>query len=83
MEAVDEWWLFAVFMGVVVLILIIKLIRELWSRKNKPTNPQDKELRRELRKDLTYFFLKSFGGGKNKYEDDNPMNPKEEDDKYI
>jgi len=52
MEAVSGSWLFPVFMGVIALILIIMAIRELWKRRNKPINPEDKYTGRTLIKDL-------------------------------
>jgi hypothetical protein len=43
MEAGAESWLFAVFIWVIVLMLIIPAIGELWKRRNKPVNPRTKK----------------------------------------
>ena len=82
MEYGDEWWLFAVYIWVLVLMLIVAVIRDYRARRNMPRNPEDEEIRRAMGKDIIYFFLHPFGGGK-KYEGDNPMKNKRKGNKYF
>jgi hypothetical protein len=70
-------------MGVLVLMLVVAIIRDYRARRNLPRNPEDKEIRRAMRKDTIYFFLRPFGGEKKKYEDYNPMKNKRKDNKYF
>ena len=56
-------WLFVVWMGILVLMLIVMGIRDCWGRRNLPKNPEDKKIGRALIKDIFYFFLHPFGGG--------------------
>ena len=65
--------LFAVWMCIFVLMLIVMGIRDYRARRNLPKNPEDKRIGRALIKDIIYFFLHPFGGGGEKHEDDNPM----------
>ncbi|MBG0859555.1 MAG: hypothetical protein IQL11_08635 [Bacteroidales bacterium] len=83
MEGDDEWWVLTVYISVILLMLIVTAIREHLTRRKLPKNPQDEEITRSIRKDTIYFFLHPFGGGGEKYEDDNPMKDKGKGNKYI
>ena len=69
MESVGESWIFAVFMSVLVLMLIIRTIRDYRARRNLPTNPEDKRINRKIAFDNLKFFL----GIRGKDDSDNQM----------
>ena len=84
MEAVAQSWLFAVFMGVIVLMLIFWGIKDLRERRRNsknqiPKNSQNKYLGRILILDL----IKSIFRIEKTYKDDNPMTHQEKDDDLI
>jgi hypothetical protein len=79
MESVDESWIFAVFMSVLVLMLIIGIIRDYRARRNLPKNPEDKSTNRKLALDNLKFFL----GIKEKDDVDNPMKHQVGDDDTL
>jgi hypothetical protein len=69
MEALDESWIFTVFMCVLVLMLIVIGIRDYWMRRKLPKNSEDRRTNRKLALDNLKFFL----GIKDKDDGDNPM----------
>ena len=73
MGETPEEWLFAVWIGIVVLMFIVMGIRDYRAGRNLPKNPENKKTGRALIKDIFYFLLHPFGGGGVKHEDDNPM----------
>ena len=79
MEDVDEWWLFAVFMSVFILMLFVITIRDYLARRNLPKNPEDKRTNRKLALDNLKFFM----GIKGKDDGDNPMKHQPGDDETF
>ncbi len=79
MEDVDEWWLFAAFMSVFILMLIVMTIRDYRAKRNLPKNPEDKRINRKLALDNLKFFL----GIKEKDNGDNPMKHQIGDDDTL
>jgi len=75
MEALDESWIFAVFMCVLVLMLIVTGIRDYWVRRKLPKNSEDRRTNRKLALDNLKFFL----GIKDKNNGDTPMKNQEGD----
>ena len=76
MEGDDVWWPLIIYVWVFLLMLIVATIKDYRARRKLPKNPQDKEIRRAMRKNIIYFFLHPFGGGRENYEDDNPIKNK-------
>jgi len=76
MEDVDEWWLFAVFISIFILMLIVMTIRDYRAKRNLPKNPEDKRINRKLALNNLKFIL----GIKEKVDSDNPMKEKADDD---
>ena len=79
MEDVDEWWLFAVFMSIFILMLIVMTIRDYRAKRNLPKNPEDKRINRKLALNNLKFIL----GIKEKVDSDNPMKEKADDDGFT
>lgn len=77
MEAVAGSWVFAVFMGIFVLFLIVQLIKTIWKEQNKPIDPNDKIAGRKLLIDL--LFLQFGSGKKDHYNDQINPEMKEEE----
>ena len=75
METLDESWIFAVFMWVLVLMLIVTGIRDYRARRKLPRNPEDRRTNRKLALDNLKFFL----GIKDKDDGDTPMKHQEGD----
>ncbi len=63
MEALYSSWLFAAFIGVMVILLVVIAIKEILKRRGKPVNPQDKATGKSLIVDLFRFM---FGRWKSK-----------------
>ena len=76
MEDVDEWWLFAVFISIFILMLIVMTIRDYRAKRNLPKNPEDKRINRKLALNNLKFIL----GIREKVDSDNPMKEKADDD---
>jgi len=76
MEDVDEWWLFAVFISIFILMLIVMTIRDYRAKRNLPKNPEDKRINRKLALNNLKFIL----GIREKADSDNPMKEKADDD---
>ena len=79
MEDVDEWWLFAVFISIFILMLIVMTIRDYRAKRNLPKNPEDKRINRKLALNNLKFIL----GIKEKVDSDNPMKEKADDDGFT
>jgi len=69
MGEIDGEWLFAVWMWIVVVMLIVMGIRDYRARRHLPKNPVDKRANRRIALDNLKFFL----GIKEKDDGDNPM----------
>jgi len=69
MGETDGEWLFAVWMWIVVLMLIVMGIRDYRARRPLPKNSGDKRANRRIALDNLKFFL----GIKGKDDGDNPM----------
>jgi len=74
-EAFDESWIFAVFMWVFVLMLIVTAIKDYRARRKLPNNHHDRRTNRKLAFENLKFFL----GIKDKDDRDTPMKNREGD----
>jgi len=72
MGEISGEWIFVVWIWIIVLMLIVKGIRDYRARRNLPKNPEDKRTNRKLALDNLKFFL----GIKEKDDGDNPINIK-------
>ena len=69
MGEISGEWLFAVWMCILVLMLVVMGIRAYRAGRNQPRNPRNKRANRKLALDNLKFFL----GIKEKDNGDNPM----------
>jgi len=79
MGEISGEWLFAVWMCILVLMLVVMGIRAYRVGRNMPGNPGDRRTNRKLASDNLKFFL----GIKEKDDGDNPMKHQVGDDDTL
>ena len=79
MGEISGEWLFAVWMWIVVVMLIVMGLRDYRARRHLSKNPEDKRTNRKIALDNLKFFL----GIKEKDDGDNPMKHQAEDDDTL
>ena len=79
MGEISGEWLLVVWIWIMVLMLIVKGIRDYRARRNLPKNPEDKRTNRKQALDNLKFFL----GISEKDDGDNPMKHQVGDDNNV
>jgi len=79
MGEISGEWLLVVWIWIMVLMLIVKGIRDYRARRNLPKNPEDKRTNRKQALDNLKFLL----GIREKDDGDNPMKHQVGDDNNV